>query len=181
MKTLGVNPGIALHRTTPVLYFFSGKAAKEFLVKKFSVFSIMLVILLALGLAFVACDSGGDDGGGGGSGSGTTFPSELRGTWKAEAYNGSTLSITFTSNTLTEINYPLDNATWTYSLTKIIPQTGISDFPIGYYIERDCTNVTGAYDQSYLDPYIGKSSYFEVYLNETKNQLARDFYIYTKQ
>jgi hypothetical protein len=48
--------------------YLRSKSAKEFLVKKFSVFSAaplarMLVLLLAFGLAFTAC--GGDDGGGG--------------------------------------------------------------------------------------------------------------------
>ena len=38
--------------------------------KKFSVFSAMLIILLALSLALAACDSGGDGGGGGGGGGG---------------------------------------------------------------------------------------------------------------
>ena len=36
--------------------------------KKFSVFSVMLVVLLALGLALAACDSSGDGGGGSGGG-----------------------------------------------------------------------------------------------------------------
>ena len=41
-------------------YFISGKAAKEFPVKKSVIFSVMLVVLLALGLALVSCDN--DDG-----------------------------------------------------------------------------------------------------------------------
>jgi hypothetical protein len=48
-------------------YFCADKSAKGFLVKKFRVFFVILVCLLALGLAFTSCgDLGGETNGGGG-------------------------------------------------------------------------------------------------------------------
>jgi hypothetical protein len=61
--------GVLRCKTPHLFIFLCGKAAaikiaKEFFVKKFRVFSGILVFLLVLGMAFTAC--GVDDGGGGG-------------------------------------------------------------------------------------------------------------------
>ena len=160
----------------------SGHAAKECIVKKLSVFSVMLVVLLALGLVLVSCDNGGDGGGfgGGGGGDGTTFPSFLRGTWSVTIDVMNTIiSNTFiiTSNTLTYKMEGITQGTTEYSLVSIEESYSDNpDWPTEYWIVALCTGGSGLYDQSY----VGNYSYYRFYLNNAKNQFLYGD-IYTKQ